>query len=70
MPWPVVYHLWRHESYQPPISSDWISDLISFRKTRTKQKDIRVEKNPKHPVIFLYIPFKGTNPLIRFKNLF
>ena len=38
MPWPVLDHLWRHESYQAPLSSDMISDLISFREPRKRGK--------------------------------
>ena len=38
MPWPIFDHLWRHESYQPPLLSDRISDLISFRETSKREK--------------------------------
>ena len=40
MPWPNFDHLWKHESYQRPLLSDRISDLISSRKPRTRGKYI------------------------------
>ena len=41
MPRPVVDHLWGHESYQAPLFSDRMSDLISFRETMKKGKKIQ-----------------------------
>ena len=38
MPWPVFDQLWRHESYQAPLLSDRIADLMSFRETGKSKK--------------------------------
>ena len=38
MPRPAFDHLWRHESYQSPISSDRLSDLTSFRGTGERRE--------------------------------
>ena len=48
MIWPAVDHLWRHESYQAPLLSDRISDLISSRKTRRRGKDKPIKTYIKH----------------------
>ena len=58
MPRPVFDNLWRHESYQPPLPSDKISDLISFRETRKRGKEIDIEKyvnSFKPPDAFCYL---------------
>ena len=46
--WPVVDHLWRHESYQPPLLSDRISDLMSSRKTKTIINDFVLYRKHLH----------------------
>ena len=40
MPRPAFDHIWRHKSYQAPLLSDRMSDLISFRETRKRGKHV------------------------------
>ena len=63
---PVVDHLWRHENYQLPLLSDRISDPLSSRKTREREKYVFIKNNKFHSdsiqfhLKCLYRPFKET----------
>ena len=56
MPWLVFDKIWRHKSYQVPLLSDRLSDLVFFTNT------ININKLCLNTdtCIFLYIPFKGS----------
>ena len=52
---PVFDHLWRQESYQPPLSSARMSDLKTFRETR-KEGTLYLTNNSKTQFItFAYV---------------
>ena len=58
MPWPVFDDRWTHESYQVPLSSDRISDIIYILQEDDKRSEhmFVVEQITNHH-IFPYILF-------------